>query len=219
MITNISQDSSGKSLLNTLHTKISHPVGPIIGGVIGGVVLLSLVLFLLLFFRRRRGPGRHKSEAGGYIPRLMQSRINPQASIVTPFNAQPTQVGMYPITSSAANTTDGEERADPNFVRRARHNEINERLRMVQQEVTRLTSDLREEQKLLVRQCRASTPARNNQEVEEEEEMTMAEMREQLSVMKEQMIEILREQQRSAWPQGSSGLRSSGMSVVPLSSS
>jgi hypothetical protein len=150
----------------------------------------------------------------------MQSRINPQASIVTPFNAQPTQLGVYPITSSAANTSDGEERADSNSVRRARHNEINERLRMVQQEVTRLTSDLREEQKLLVRQHRASTPARNNQEVGEEEEMTMAEMREQIGVMKEQMIEILREQQRSTgWAQGLSDLRSSGPNVVPSSSS
>jgi len=143
----------------------------------------------------------------------MQSRINPQASIITPFNAQPTQLGLYPITFSAANASDGEERADPNSVRRARHNEINERLRMVQQEVTRLTSDLREEQKLLVGQRRASIPARNNQEVGAEEEMTMAEMREQLSVMKEQMIEILREQQRL------SGLRSFGPDVVPPNSS
>ena len=65
--------------------------------------------------------------------------------------------------------------------------------------MARLTLDLRVQQKLLVKQRRASTTVRSNQEVGEGEEMMMGEMREQLSVMKEQIIEILREHQPSAW--------------------
>jgi len=254
-------------------------------------VFLLLGAFLLLFCRRRRARGRHRSEAEGYVPPLMEEMrppINRQAAIVTPFPAQPrptpfpstsgnqrgynknssgalnsqtapssrenhegayggyidpnasnsatsasgfgrqyhnrgprtplrsvtdgdhisspdTSLGVYSATPSSANNNDGDERANSNSVetvRRARQNEIDERLRAVQQEVTHLTSDLRGEKggrQLSVRRRRANT--RGNEEVEAEQEMGMAEMREQLSAMKEQ-IGYLREQQRSAWAQG-----------------
>jgi len=140
-----------------------------------------------------------------------------------------TSLEVYTTTVTSANNSGGEENANPDSVetiRRARQNEIDERLRAVQQEVTHLTSDLRGEKggrQLSVRRRRADTPG--NQEVEEEEEMNMAEMREQLRVMKEQ-IGYLREQQRSAWAQGLSDdpppgytlnpiLRNSGPTIVP----
>jgi hypothetical protein len=138
-----------------------------------------------------------------------------------------TSLGIYSTTVTSANNSDGDERADPNSVetvRRARQSEIDERLRAVQQEVTHLTSDLRGEKggrQLSVRRHRADT--RGIQEVGEEEEMSMGEMKEQLRVMKEQ-IGYLREQQRSAWAQGLSDdpppgyaqtTRYSGPTVIP----
>ena len=113
-----------------------------------------------------------------------------------------TSLGVHLTTVTSVNNGDGDERVDPNSVetiRRARQNEIDERLRAVQREVTNLISDLRGGRQLSVRRSRAD--ARGNQYSGEEEEMSMEEMREQLRVMREQ-IEYLREQQRSAWAQG-----------------
>jgi hypothetical protein len=229
-------------------------------------VFLLLGAFLLLFCRRRRAPGRHRSEAEGYVPPLMEEMgppINRQAAIVTPFTPQPrpipspgtsgnqrgynknssgalnpqtspssrenhegayggytdpnasgsstsasgsgrqyhnrstrtplrsvtdgdhisspdTSLGVYSTTVISTNNNDGDERGRPNSVetvRRARQNEIDERLRAVQQEMTHLTSDLRGEKggrQLSVRRRRADT---QGNEVGREEEMTMAEMR------------------------------------------
>ena len=167
----------------------------------------------------------------------MEPWIDRQAGIVTPFTVQPTALHFpstsgnkrgYTTTVTSVNNGDGDERPDPNSIktiRRARQNEINERLQAVQREVTHLTSDLRREKgsrQLPVRQHGADT--RGNQEVSEEE-MGIGEMREQLRIMKEQ-IEYLREQQRSAWAQGLSDdpppgytltTRYSGPTVVPPS--
>ena len=168
----------------------------------------------------------------------MEPRNDRRAAIVTPFTVQPTALHFpstsgnqrgYTTTVTSINNGDGDERPDPNSVktiRRARQNEINERLQAVQREVTHLTSDLRREKgsrQLPVRQRGPDT--RGNQEVGGEEETSIGEMREQLRVMKEQ-IEYLREQQRSAWAQGLSDdpppgytltTRYSGPTVVPPS--
>ncbi|KIM48570.1 hypothetical protein M413DRAFT_437782 [Hebeloma cylindrosporum] len=136
------------------------------------------------------------------------------------------------VPSASTNNSTGDEGGNPDSIeaiRRARQNEIDERLRAVQEEVTHLTSDLQGEKggrQPSVR--RRGANKRGDQEVAgEAEEMTMAEMREQLSVMKEQ-IGYLREQQRSAWAQGLSddpppgytlnpALRYSGPTVGPPS--
>ena len=189
----------------------------------------------------------HENEIGGYInpnpngpatslyasrPQYHNRSTRPPLRSVTDgdhISSPDTSLGVYSTTVTSANNSSGEEHADPNSVeaiRRARQNEIDARLRAVQQEVTHLTSDLRGEKggrQLSVRWRRADTPG--HQEVGEEEEMSMAEMREQLRVMKEQ-IGHLREQQRSAWAQGLSddpppgytlnpALRNSGPTVVP----
>ena len=131
----------------------------------------------------------------------MEPWIDRQAAIVTPFTAQPAPIS----TVASFNNGNGNEQADLNSVesiRKARQNEIDERLRVVQREVTHLTSELRGAKggrQLPVGRPRAD--AQGNQEVGEEEEMSMGEIREQLRVMEEQ-IEYLREQQRSAWAQG-----------------
>lgn len=160
---------------------------------------------------------------------LNQSTRTPLRSVTDGdhISSPDTSLGVYSATVTFTNNNDGDERENPNSVetvRRARQNEIDERLRVVQQEVTHLTSDLRGEKggrQLSVRRRRANT--RGNEEVEGEQEMSMAEMREQLSAMKEQ-IGYLREQQRSAWAQGLSddpppgytpALRYSGPTAVP----
>ena len=82
------------------------------------------------------------------------------------------------VSSSTVNNSDGEEGANPSSVeaiRRAHQNEIDERLRAIQQEAAHLTSGRRGE-------------------------MSIAEIREQLRVMTEQ-IGYLKEQRRSAWAQ------------------
>ena len=89
-----------------------------------------------------------------------------------------TPLGVSSTTVTSANNSDGKEEVDPISVEailRAHQNEIDDRLRAVQQEAVHLTSDRRGE-------------------------MSMAEMREQLRVMTEQ-IRRLRERRRSAWPQ------------------
>ncbi|PPQ88330.1 LOW QUALITY PROTEIN: hypothetical protein CVT25_012441 [Psilocybe cyanescens] len=92
-------------------------------------------------------------------------------------------------------------------IRRARQNELDQRLRSVQEEMAFLASDISEEKGSRhgsVRRRRTAVRQGQGQEegaVVEVEEMSMAEMRDQLHFLKEQ-IEYLREQQRSAWAQG-----------------
>jgi len=164
--------------------KCSAPVGSIVAGVIGGVLFFFLVACLLLFRRIRSASEHHRLSVESYVRPSMEERIDRQAAIVTPFNAQPrplpslnaggNQRGYNKNSPSAL--PHPIERADPNSIEpiwRARQNEIDERLRVVQQEAAHLTSDLRGG-------------------------MSIEEIMEQLRVMEEQ-IGHLREQQRSAW--------------------
>ncbi|KAF8912180.1 hypothetical protein CPB84DRAFT_1742791 [Gymnopilus junonius] len=94
--------------------------------------------------------------------------------------------------------------------RRARQQELDQRLRTMQQEMAFLASDITGEKSpvgpggqrnVSVRRRPTSNGTARGESEEGGEELTMAEMREQLRQMRHQ-ISYLREQQQSAWAQG-----------------
>jgi hypothetical protein len=115
-----------------------------------------------------------------------------------------------PLSSSSILNSYGKQPASTNVedIRRARQNELDQRLRDVQEEMAFLSSDITGEKSGRHRSLRRQRTVNRDQQAAiggegegEDEEMTMEEMRDQLRQVKDQ-IAFLREQQRSAWAQG-----------------
>ncbi|KAF9478487.1 hypothetical protein BDN70DRAFT_836028 [Pholiota conissans] len=152
-----------------------------------------------------------ESAYGGYVDPSVSTQQASSGSTSTPSNSD--VLSYYqggPRRGPLMSVTSGDHLSTPNSVeaiRIARQNELDQRLRTVQEEMRYLTSDLSSGEKSGRRSIRRRTANRGQSEAGGdgtevvEEEMSMSDMREQLRSMREQ-IAYLQDQQRSAWAQG-----------------
>ncbi|EDR06594.1 uncharacterized protein LACBIDRAFT_328857 [Laccaria bicolor S238N-H82] len=204
------------------------PAGAIVGGVVGGITLLALVISLLFCWHRRGGHDALRSIRGNGGPdHLMRQYDDGVGNLAVSASAmpytQPLAVGsespMASVTLPGSLGTSSNNRSASALlpsplnvtgtreeVRRARQEDLDNRLRVVQHNIVQLEESSASSGRSV--SLRRQTSGAFDF-IEEEMQMSMLDMQEAIRSLKEQM-RVLREQQQSAWAQGLSDDRPRG---------
>jgi len=210
------------------------PVGAIAGGIAGGITLFALVITLLFCWHRRRGLDSAKGNGDPEhlitqfmttVPGGESSNADNQANMRNN-HLVPSSKRALPSTSNLGilGTSSNNRSASPLLptplngpgtreeVRRARQEDLDNQLRVVQHNIVQLEESSARPGRSVSLRRQASGQAGI---IEEEIHMSVPDMQEVIRSLKEQ-IRVLREQQQSAWALGLSDDRPPGYTPMEV---